>query len=715
MADGMMTQSLRRGILYLTFFALLLAATAAMAIVIDYVFWRAYVGELRDTERPRAATFETIPNVPAETLNRLGRIFTDKKSSFVNFERRKPPGVIRIGAFGDSFTYGDEVDEKSDYPAQLQRILREAGLPNVEVLNFGTSWYGFGQTHIMWNEVGRYFDLDYILLGPVTLFPERDTRFNHTDGLSPYYQHSRYILDKQGLRLIDAPGQTFSERFDSYYGFIPDRRFLLYDRGDPAFLAALLPQGSYVGNPFYYDKRDVREEAADIHRRLLQDMDRTGTPVIAAFYPWVDKPATQGENLCLTQFKQLLKFPYRAQYDHNSSTGTARLARQYLAVLRGQAIDARIMHTVDLSKDVTLPSVKETLASFDGVYIRLDGADAGLFAPSYPSLSRAKSPSFLREDKVKSLVALKAPQDSVLDGIFLAFPADISATAPVSIVMQSSEGTKTAALGALRPLADGINLGQADLPGLEIRDTSFGDRRITVNASGLAGIIDKIPANAQLQVMVSDKIALEGSNAEAAGKFVLRAPDAQLLIIRSANGHDLSADRGVDKGNIDLVLQRGAETVSIPVARWWMEQRQLEPAAGCSIKPLSIPTPVTIAVTAAGDQFDGPPQMRVYLDDKPVGDAQVTAVHNTGEWQTFIFSAQSEGPPATLRLALVNDKFDAASLRDRNLYIRSVTVGPQTLRLEDGVNSEGSPVKTSDGSRAVFSGSLAFPLDLGDE
>lgn len=707
---------LRHGILYLCLISILFLVTAVAAAGIDYVFWRVYVGHLKGTEQPRADTFETIPNVPADTARRLGRIYTDKKTSFVNFDRRKPPGVIRIGAFGDSFTYGDEVDERNDYPTQLQRILKEAGISNVEVLNFGTSWYGFTQTHIMWNEVGRYYNLDYILLGPATFFADRETRFNHTFGLSPYYLHSRYILDGQSLRLVDVPGETHSERFDNYYSFIPDSRLRAYDRGDPPFLAAVLPNDSYVGNPFYYSKLDSRDEAAEIQKRLLQDMARTGIPIITGVYPWISaiKPATRDlsyENLCVTQFNQLLRFPYRAQYDHNSPTGNALLARQYLSVLSGRPVDARILHTINLKTDAGLPDVREPLSSFDGMYVRIGDADAALFAPSYPPLSRAKRYSFLRDDKIRALIALKAPQNSVLDGVFLAFASDISATAPVSIVMQSAQGTKTAALGPLRPFANGVTLGQADLPGLAIRDPSFADRRIEMDASALSDLLGDVPAGAKLQVMIGDKVALEGAVADNSGTVALLSPDAELLIVRSASSSDLSADRGLEKGTVGLVLERDTESISIPIAQWWIEHRKLQPPAACSTRPLPIPVPVTIAITASGDQFEGAPQLRVYLNDKPVGDALVTGSHEAGEWQTYIFNAQSEGRPTLLRLALANDKFDNATAQDRNLYIRDITIGTQKLRLKDAIDSDEPAAWRPDGSRGIFSGSLTISLD----
>src|SRR5262249_37094958 len=152
----------------------------------------------------------------------------------------------------------------SDYPDQLANLLRQAGM-KVEVLNFGNKWYGFGQSFILWDEVGRTYDLDYILLGPATFIPDRDTRFNHTRGASPYYLHSRFVLEGNNLRRLDVIGDTYRERLDSYYSFFTPWRYIRYDRNVPPFLAAALPAGRDLDNPFYYDRHSEWEEATSIY------------------------------------------------------------------------------------------------------------------------------------------------------------------------------------------------------------------------------------------------------------------------------------------------------------------------------------------------------------------------------------------------------------------------------------------------------------------
>lgn len=63
---------------------------------------------------------------------------------FLNFSPLKEKGVIRIGTFGDSFTYGTEVDKKGTYPYLLQQLFdREFPEKKIEVLNFGVTGHGF--------------------------------------------------------------------------------------------------------------------------------------------------------------------------------------------------------------------------------------------------------------------------------------------------------------------------------------------------------------------------------------------------------------------------------------------------------------------------------------------------------------------------------------------------------------------------------------------
>src|SRR5690242_15116262 len=54
-----------------------------------------------------------------------------------------PRGVLRIAAFGDSFVYGNEVDNADAWPT-----LMEMDNPHLEVLNYGVGGYGLDQAYL---------------------------------------------------------------------------------------------------------------------------------------------------------------------------------------------------------------------------------------------------------------------------------------------------------------------------------------------------------------------------------------------------------------------------------------------------------------------------------------------------------------------------------------------------------------------------------------
>ena len=71
-----------------------------------------------------------------------------------------PPGMIRISAFGDSFTHGDEVGINETWEEQLKRL--DARL---EVLNFGVSGYGLDQAFLKYGQDGISFQPALVLIG----------------------------------------------------------------------------------------------------------------------------------------------------------------------------------------------------------------------------------------------------------------------------------------------------------------------------------------------------------------------------------------------------------------------------------------------------------------------------------------------------------------------------------------------------------------------
>jgi hypothetical protein len=99
----------------------------------------------------------------------------------------KAPGVLRIGAFGDSFTFGALVTADETYGSLL-----EQRVPNVEVVNFGLAGGGPDQSLLALRHKAAGMKLDAVIVAPSVenieriLMPERDGRlkpyFTLTDG-----------------------------------------------------------------------------------------------------------------------------------------------------------------------------------------------------------------------------------------------------------------------------------------------------------------------------------------------------------------------------------------------------------------------------------------------------------------------------------------------------------------------------------------------------
>ena len=127
-----------------------------------------------------------------------GRLRTPQKrfQHFLNFSPVKHPDAIRIGTFGDSHTYGSEVEKTETYPYQLQKLL-DTKFPHkkIEVLNFGMEGHSFQEQFLLWEKYAKNYKLDYILLGPRGFYPNREVTFRINWNFRYFkYPKDRFIL-----------------------------------------------------------------------------------------------------------------------------------------------------------------------------------------------------------------------------------------------------------------------------------------------------------------------------------------------------------------------------------------------------------------------------------------------------------------------------------------------------------------------------------------
>lgn len=132
---------------------------------------------LAPTRALRSADARTLAAIPG--LFEPGQEFTDRVRRDLpariringlgfrgaDMEERKPPGAFRVLALGDSYTFGDHVDDEDAYPARLESALR-ALRPGtrVEVVNAGVNGFGILDEAALWRRAGGRLDPDVVLI-----------------------------------------------------------------------------------------------------------------------------------------------------------------------------------------------------------------------------------------------------------------------------------------------------------------------------------------------------------------------------------------------------------------------------------------------------------------------------------------------------------------------------------------------------------------------
>jgi hypothetical protein len=122
------------------------------------------------------------------------------------------PGVRRIAAYGDSFTYCDDVDLADCWTRRL-----EERLPNTEVLNFGVVAYGPDQAWLRYQRGGTAWQPCAVVIGHML---ENINRV--VNRFRPFYlprdsrsvSKPRFLLDGDGLQLLPNPVRSVEQLKD---------------------------------------------------------------------------------------------------------------------------------------------------------------------------------------------------------------------------------------------------------------------------------------------------------------------------------------------------------------------------------------------------------------------------------------------------------------------------------------------------------------------
>jgi hypothetical protein len=131
-----------------------------------------------------------------------------------------------VSAFGESFTFGSDVDDDDTWEAQLGRIDGR-----FEVMNFGVPAYGVDQAYLRYQRDGIGFDPDIVVIGYMTENLARSVnvyRPFYNDNYPTLYTKPRFLLQQDRLVLASNPLTTVSD----YQRFLDDDRTTLLRLGE---------------------------------------------------------------------------------------------------------------------------------------------------------------------------------------------------------------------------------------------------------------------------------------------------------------------------------------------------------------------------------------------------------------------------------------------------------------------------------------------------
>lgn len=179
----------------------------------------------------------------------------------VEYGYEKPRGKVRIIVLGNSYTYGDEVNDDETYPHHLQEILPEA-----EVLNFGMVGYGHDQMLQYLKEEGVKYHPDIVILG----FLGIDMWKNTTDFTYRPKPVFRLVDGKLELRGVPVPRPELVLAREAYRLKVLDLLSILYYKHRSA--------------------TDIEQETSQITTAILDEMiatiRRAGATPVFTYLPF---------------------------------------------------------------------------------------------------------------------------------------------------------------------------------------------------------------------------------------------------------------------------------------------------------------------------------------------------------------------------------------------------------------------------------------------
>lgn len=176
----------------------------------------------------------------ANSLTKDVKVNSQGIRSTHDYSRSLDPELVRVSAFGDSFTFGSEVENTATWEYQLEE--RDA---RFEVLNFGVGAYGLDQAYLRYLEDGVDFQPDIVVIGFMS-----ENIFRNLNVFRPFYSSMygtsiytkpRFTVDDGHLSLVKNPLTTV----DDYRRFATNDEAVLREIGGKDYFY----QTGYLAGP----------------------------------------------------------------------------------------------------------------------------------------------------------------------------------------------------------------------------------------------------------------------------------------------------------------------------------------------------------------------------------------------------------------------------------------------------------------------------------
>jgi hypothetical protein len=285
-------------------------------------------------------------------LSEENRVDPPPNSWYGAYDKQKK-NKIRIGIFGCSYVQGIETGKAYDFPDLLQNNFKHGGYNNVEVINFGVGGYGIHQSYLLWDYLGKYYDLDCVIFNVFSWHTNRDSTFTFNNYYYPI--HSRFIIEHNTLTKIPLVGDTRLKASRIYYRIIPPWRYFRYDSRTPNFLKPFLPATVERFNPFYnVSKASIKDEILSTYKHIFRDISQKAKHLIIIvnddFSDFSDMAASPNayifDSKLMVSYMQQNKSIYQASGGHLSSIGNQIRADELYHLLTGQN---RVLKLIKLS------------------------------------------------------------------------------------------------------------------------------------------------------------------------------------------------------------------------------------------------------------------------------------------------------------------------------------------------------------------------------